>query len=197
MTNTSPERYESVLSGTAFSRSSAAKKRFPFARCAWRRARLPELAADIRADLAALTEIERAKVASVDAPAEVFGRLLGRVFSYAAPEEDSETLFDLGNALGKYIYAADAAEDYDADIRQKSYNPYVLLYGGACLSEEQRSNIHTSLVLTLEGVGSALEYLPFGNALAVEHILKNTVYVGLYKRLDFLRADSEQEKGKL
>lgn len=170
----------------------------PYAAYAKRRANLPLLSASVRDALSRLSALEREGVASVDAPATVFGELLGEVFAYGMKEEDRETLYDIGHALGRYIYAADAAEDYPDDVKGKSYNPYVLSYGGAPLDGEMKKTMQTSLTLTLGTLASALEYLPFGNAAAVESILKNTVYVGLPERLSFLKdTASDEKKGTL
>ena len=169
----------------------------PYAAYAKRRARLPELSATVRDALSRLSALEREGVASVDAPATVFGELLGAVFAYGMRQEDQETLYDIGHALGRYIYAADAAEDYEEDRKGHGYNPYVLSYGGAPLDGEMKGTMHTSLTLTLGTLASALEYLPFGNAAAVENILKNTVYVGLPERLAFLKETADERKETL
>ncbi len=169
----------------------------PYAALSAKRARLPALSATIRTQLRRLYEMERAKETSVDTVASVFGELLGAVFSEGIREEDRETLYDIGHALGCYIYAADAAEDYEDDRRHGAYNPYVLSYGGAALTAEMKATVHTSLLLTLSRLSGAIEYLPFGGADAVEHILKNTVYVGLPERLSFLKEERpDAEKGK-
>ncbi len=167
---------------------------YPYAAHAARRARMPALRAELREILSRIYEMERRGESSVDTVASAFGELLGRVFCAEIREEDRETLYDIGHALGCYIYAADAAEDYEDDRRRGAYNPYVLAYGGAPLTDERRSTIHTSLLLTLQRLSSALEYLPLDGADAVEHILKNTVYVGLPNRLSFLQATPPDEK---
>ena len=163
-----------------------------FARAA-KRAQLPELALMMEDALAALSRAEAAKSDSVDLPAELFGRLLGEIFAFGAPEGQRGTLSDIGSHLGAFIYVADAAEDYERDVRSDSYNPFRCRYGDGGLTAAQKQTVHTALMMRLQSLEQAMLALPFGDSREAENLLKNILYYGLPERISFL---SEAENGE-
>lgn len=156
-----------------------------------RRARLPGLDAEIAASLKELSALEAAGTASVDEPAEIFGRMLGRIFSYETEGADARVTYAFGRSLGRYIYAADAAEDYEKDREKGRYNPYVRQWNGEPLTCERKAVIHTALLLELRGLESAMNLLPAEGRDALFHIIANTVCEGLPDRIRFLLPKEE------
>lgn len=150
---------------------------------------LSEIAAD---RLAKIDALEAGKCASVDEPASLFGELLGEIFAYGLPEKDRLVPYECGYHLGRFIYAADAAEDYATDLEKGSYNPYVLLYGGEALTRENKDTIKCALLLECKKIEAAVNLLPFGNRATIENIINNIIYLGLVKRIEFL--DENEEK---
>lgn len=144
--------------------------------------------------LAEIREMERARLDRVDPPASAFGELLGEVFAFDLSEREARIGRELGYHLGKFIYAADAAEDYKKDAERGRYNPYVLSYGGRPLTEENRRTIHTALLLEARGMASAVELLPFGDRRILENLIKNITYRGLVSRIAFLIPEGEKER---
>lgn len=141
--------------------------------------------------LSAITALEKEKCGSVDEPAKLFGELLGGIFSEGIDGSDKTVLHTLGFHLGKFIYAADAAEDYEKDRKSGSYNPYVEMYGGAELTDENRATIKCALLLECRKLEGAVNLLPFGPHAIIENIINNIIYLGLPKRIEFL--DKPQE----
>ncbi len=158
----------------------------PIYSSARRRAKMEALSDTVRDKLLRITELERARVASVDEPAKLFGELLGAIFSEGLSEEAREVTYDVGYHLGKFIYMADAAEDYEKDLQRGSYNPYVLIYDGAELTPENKQSIKCGLILECRELESAVNRLPFGSLATIENIIKNIIYLGLTKRIEFL-----------
>ena len=157
-----------------------------------KRANIDEVSAVIAEKLAEITELEKAGTASVDEPARLFGELLGEVFSHGLSEKDALVTREFGYRLGRFIYAADAAEDYEEDRLSGKYNPYVLLYGTAPLTYENRQTIKCALMLECRGMEAAVNLMPFGTRYTIENIVKNIIYLGLIKRIEFLdKKDSE------
>ncbi len=147
---------------------------------------LSDLEAIVADRLARITELEEAKCPSIDEPAELFGQLLGEIFSYGYDGEARLVSYECGLHLGRFIYAADAAEDYDKDVKNGSYNPYVIQYGGAPLTDENRQSIKTGLILECSRIEAAVNLMPFDGKATIENIIKNVIYLGLVKRIDFL-----------
>ena len=158
------------------------------------KASLDDLSAIVADRLDRITLLEREGCKSVDAPAALFGELLGEIFAYGLPESDRLVPYEVGYHLGKFIYAADAADDYDEDVKSGSYNPFVLLYGGMPLTPENKQSIKVGLILECKRLEAAVNLLPFGSRKTIENIINNIIYLGLAERIKFL--DGEENKDK-
>jgi hypothetical protein len=158
----------------------------PMLGAAKKRASLPELDGIVSKKLAEITGLEDSGTSSVDKPATLFGELLGELFAYGLSEKDRLVPYTLGFHVGRFIYAADAAEDYGEDARCGKYNPYVILYEGKPLTEENKQSIKTALLLECKRIESAANLLPYGSRATVENIINNIIYLGLTKRIEFL-----------
>ncbi len=157
-----------------------------------KRAQLADLAALMGEKLDAITALERERCPSVDEPAHLFGELLGAVFANGLSGADRTVLYQCGYHLGKFIYAADAADDYEKDRKKGKYNPYVIAYGGAPLSDENKKTIKLALLLECKKIEQAVDFMPFGTRTTLENIVKNVIYRGLVERISFL--DPKEEK---
>lgn len=142
-----------------------------------------------------LSEIRRLECEgceSPDIPASLFGDLLGAIFSYGLDGKDALVTRTLGFHLGRFIYCADAAEDFDRDVKSGAYNPYVRSYGKE-LSEDDRATVKRALLVECTLLSQAVELLPFEKSKTIENIIKNITYKGLVKRISFLDEVSKGE----
>ncbi len=158
-----------------------------------KKAKIPTLREVIAERLEKITELEKKNLASVDEPASLFGELLGEVFAYGLDGSDRLVMYQCGYHLGSFIYAADAAEDYDDDVKSGKYNPYALIYGGKPLTDENKETIKCALLLECKQIEAAVNLMPFGERRIIENIVKNTIYLGLVKRISFLDPNSDKE----
>ena len=140
----------------------------------------------MRRELSAIRGMEDAGCTSVDLPAERFGVLLGETFAYGLADAARTLTYEIGYHLGKFIYVADAAEDYEKDRRRGAYNPFVLRYGTDRMTHDNRMTVHTALLLEAQQIGRAVELLPFGTRGTLERLIKNVTYRGLVERIRFL-----------
>jgi hypothetical protein len=101
--------------------------------------------------------------------------------------------YQVGYHLGRFIYAADAAEDYEKDKREGKYNPYVLTYVDG-MTMENKQTVKCALLLECKQIESAVNLLPFGNRATIENIINNIIYLGLVKRIEFLDKDGTEGK---
>ncbi len=118
-----------------------------------------------------LNRLEKENCPNPDEPAGCFGELMGELLVY---EEDlwAPTLRKMGNALGRYIYLADAAVDYRRDKKKKQYNPYLAM-GMA----EDWETWEQYLVLAMSRCTDAYERLPL---VQDKDILDNILYSGVW-----------------
>ena len=189
------EKLRDTLHDGGFFKKCFALFWLPYFKRAKRRAALPALAEKIRLHLDELYALEKDKAASVDLPAEAFGAMLGEIFKEGVEEDKAEAYYQIGLHLGRYIYIADAAEDREKDKKKKNYHPFLLLYGDAYNQKDTNQNIYTALLYELQQLANYVETLPFGQKAAAEHIIKNTVYLGLRERIRFLLPEDAKQKG--
>lgn len=160
-----------------------------------KRADMSALCDIVGAKLDAITELERRRVPSVDDPAVLFGELLGEIFRFGLDGDAAIVTYRIGYFLGQFIYAADAAEDYERDKKSGAYNPYLLMYGEN-MSADDRMTIKRALNCYIMSIAEALDFVPFGNKITIEHIVKNTVLLGLSDRIKFLDGADTKEQDK-
>ena len=118
--------------------------------------------------------LEKENCANPDLPAGAFGELMAELLVY---EEDlwSPVLREMGMALGRFIYLADAAVDYRRDKRKGKYNPYLTMNTG-----EDWSRWEEYLVLAMGRCTAEFEKLPL---VQDKPILDNILYSGVWGNL--------------
>lgn len=118
-----------------------------------------------------LSAMEQAGEDNPDLPAGCFGALMAELFVF---EEDrwQDTLRQMGAALGRFIYLADAAIDYRSDLKKKSYNPFVAMKTGCDWKRWEE-------YLVLE-MGRCTEYYQALPLVQDKAILDNILYSGIW-----------------
>jgi len=105
----------------------------PFLGTSYRRAkkRNPELDRIMKEHLTQLSEMEKNCDAyfGADCYAEVFGNLLADVVSHGMDCTEKRIAQSIGRAVGRWIYLADAADDFEEDRKKGRFNPYLRLFG--------------------------------------------------------------------
>lgn len=123
----------------------------------------------VKTGLQALSALEKENCQTADLPAGVFGKILADLF-WVEDDLWKRYLQDIGNALGRFIYLADAAVDYPKDIKKGSYNPFAAT--GLSLSQ-----VEEVLILEMGRCTSAFEKLPL---VRDKKILDNILYGGVW-----------------
>ena len=133
--------------------------------------RYPRQCKAIEACISQLNRLEKEGCGNPDIPAGCFGQLMGELMVY---EEDlwANTLRQLGDALGRFIYLADAAVDYRSDIRKKRYNPFAAMGGG---EDWQRWEEYLTLAM-----GRCTRYYESLPLVQDKDILDNILYSGVW-----------------
>ena len=121
--------------------------------------------------IAQLSALEKENCQNPDAPAGCFGALMAEILVY---EEDmwAPTLRQMGMALGRFIYLADAANDYPKDKKKKQYNPFL-----AMGMEADAAAWEQYLVLDMGRCTDYFERLPL---VQDKDILDNILYSGVW-----------------
>ena len=131
-----------------------------------------------------LSALEKANCSNPDEPAHEFGILMGELLVY---QEDfwSPTLRQMGDALGRFVYLADAAVDYREDVKKGKYNPFIAMGTG-----EDWQKWDDYLVLAMGRCTAYYEKLPLVQDKA---ILDNILYSGVWSNFRGRGAKAREE----
>lgn len=135
------------------------------------RQRYPRQCGAIESCIDKLSQLEKEGCDSPDETAGCFGQLMAELLVY---REDlwAPTLRQMGMALGRFIYLADAAVDYRRDKKKGRYNPFL-----AMGMDEDWQAWEQYLVLTIGRCTDYYERLPLVQDKA---ILDNILYSGVW-----------------
>lgn len=133
----------------------------------------PRQCAAIDHCISTLSRLEEENCPNPDEMANCFGRLMAELLVW---QEDlwADTLREIGFALGRFIYLADAAADYEKDRKKHKYNPYL----AAGIHDPALWDQH--LVLAMARCTAAFEKLPL---VQDKSILDNILYSGVWTNL--------------
>ena len=145
------------------------------------RERWPRQCEAIESCLRRLQALESEACHDPDTVAGCFGQLMAELFVY---EEDmwAPALRQMGFALGRFIYLADAAEDFAKDRKKHRYNPF---------QAEDWQQWETWLVMAMGRCTRFYDILPI---VQDKVILDNILYSGVWMR--FRTAQRRAEKRK-
>ena len=134
--------------------------------------------------IAKLSRLEKEGCANPDEPAGCFGALMAELLVY---REDlwADTLREMGMALGRFIYLADAAIDYRRDLRRHSYNPFAAMGQG-----EDWARWEQYLVLAIGRCTEHYERLPL---VQDKQLLDNILYSGVWIAYRSRHAGGQEE----
>lgn len=138
-----------------------------------------ELDKAVNDGLKRLSETEKEKLPSVDVPADKFGDILADILSYGLDGNSKRIMRNIGHHIGRWIYIIDAADDHNEDLAKKRFNPFIYLYDGKELTQEQKNDIATSLRLELLAAEPAFDLLDYNCDPNIEEIVKNIIYRGM------------------
>lgn len=133
-------------------------------------ARYPRQCKAMESCMARLSDMERREERNVDLLASCFGSLMEELF---VVREDmwEPYLRGAAQALGRFIYLADAVLDWKKDCKKGSFNPF---------GETLPDNAEEILVMTMGRVSSSFEMLPL---VQDKDILDNIIYSGVWVKL--------------
>ena len=159
----------------------------PFLSAGYRRARRrnPALDASIGAHLLSLSCLEKGDQSALgaDVLAVRFGELMADIFADGMEGSDERIARSIGYAIGRWIYLADAADDFSADRQKGRFNPYLLQFGENP-SESDWENVRVGMTLLLEDADRAFSLIDTYPADELRAILANILYLGLPNTAD-------------
>ena len=149
-------------------------------RRSYRRARrkLPEFDRLVRGCLDELHALERARVASLDRPADTFARILAALSACCDAADMRRILHELFYHIGRVIYLTDALCDVEEDLKSGGYNPVVLRYSvsEAPLAPSVRDALCATIFQSVHAACAAAALLDAGSESGIiENILQRGI----------------------
>ena len=138
-----------------------------------------QLIEKIKENLKKLSILEKNLCKSIDEAADPFATIMADIFGYASP-----SLKSLGYHIGRYVYIADACDDFKDDFEKNKYNPLVSAYSyDGVMTDYLRKSLEDLLYMTMTSLAMEYEKLPkFKN----KEILDNIIYLGIRAKADNL-----------
>lgn len=141
----------------------------------------PDISEKMRQMTQQLTALERQECADTDAVADTYAQLFGSVLMELDVMQ-SHILYDLGYALGRWVYLIDAYDDIRWDIKNGDYNVFVLKYGiTERIKDDQKKEAERNFFYTLATAADALSRLELKKN---RPILENIIRLGLRQQTE-------------
>jgi hypothetical protein len=135
--------------------------------------RRPQQRAAIERALGEIRALEEGADVPLDAAANRFGILMGELFAFKQ-DQWTETLWHFGRQLGRFVYAMDAAIDYEDDRKAGNYNP--LAEANSTVSE-----MRAYLSILIGNAAMVFERLPLVQDI---HLIRSVLYAGVWQRFN-------------
>ncbi|MDR0813613.1 MAG: DUF5685 family protein [Oscillospiraceae bacterium] len=129
--------------------------------------------------LARLTELETARSPVFDAYCDTFARITAASGRLGTRGAESPAISEALYCLGRYIYIADAADDYKEDEVRGRFNPIAACFGA--FDENAKQRITDLLTLAAGSAGLQIEGLA---ETAYTPIIRNVVFWGVKQNID-------------
>ncbi len=128
--------------------------------------------------LSELCEIEKNRLASIDAPADAFARLLQSLSDEIDNVNIRRIISQMLYHIGRYIYLIDAWDDLEKDIKSGVYNPVAERFGinEMPLSDEITEQIKETLAQSIKASIAAFELMDEGEK---GDLIRNILTLGL------------------
>ena len=171
----------------------------PFLRGAYKKAkrRHPELDRQIASRLDTLSRYEKGDLPFEGAEplAEQFGGLMEAVFSEGLTGVEARIAAAIGKSVGRWIYLADAADDFAEDLRRKRFNPYRSLFGDE-MTAKDREMLQLAMIAHLGEADRAFALMEDYPAPELKEILANILYLGLPAAVKRITAEQKPKRSK-
>lgn len=129
--------------------------------------------------LEAIHVCEQQQITDLDQLSSLFGKVMAEVVCLKK-DEWHDTLYRMGDYLGRFIYIMDAYDDIENDVKQQQFNPFMHSY----TKDGFDKRVKDILELMMVHCSEAFEVLPI---LTYQDILRNILYSGVWGKFEMTR----------
>lgn len=145
----------------------------------------PSIVTEVENSITKLDELEKSSSPSLDMAASAFAGATRAVFSgYVEDEEQKRVLSELGENVGRWVYIADALDDFSKDVEKGNYNPLIF-------RPEGNKNVQESAYEYLAKISAIIDLLDIRKNMG---IIDNIVMLGMRKQTDRVSGGAEHDK---
>ncbi|MBR6239168.1 MAG: hypothetical protein IKR03_00145 [Clostridia bacterium] len=139
------------------------------------RERYSDLDSVTASSISRLMELERSGSDNIDIVSSVTSDILGFVFK-SMGGDDVVSLEELGRALGRYIYLADAWNDYQDDLKHRNYNVFIARFGKDL--EEARKSAEFNIMASANQIVRSYQRIEiYKNKGILDNIIMNSIHL--------------------
>ena len=142
----------------------------------------PDIFKIVQDGMTAQFEVEKNKNTSIDLSAHNTAHILGQLFSYN--EENKDDVYKFGYQLGRVVYFLDAFDDYEDDLKNSSFNPFI---NSNNFVDDASKTINMS-------IGELTNILKQQELYDFKPIIENIIYDGLNYQLEKIENKHGGEK---
>lgn len=129
-----------------------------------------------------LLNLERKNCDSIDMICDPFGKMMQDIFVEILGDKATEVVKNLAYLLGKWIYIIDALDDFDKDLKKKSFNVFVNAYPQIKTKNDLVKSQFNDLITLFGGITSEIDRLASKLDYKFNHdLLDNVFYRGIKK----------------
>lgn len=139
----------------------------------------PEKTARIVKALEDIHACEEQQDMNLDRVSSLFGIVMGEILCYRN-DEWKDTLYQMGDYLGRFIYILDAYDDIEEDIKNNQYNPFKEDYKKDNFEKRAKDILELMIATSSE----AFEVLPI---FKYRDILRNILYSGIWSKYEMAK----------
>lgn len=135
-----------------------------------------------------VADIEKRGLEEIDLPMNLTGRMLGTLFQYDPQDFWADSLYRMGEGLGRFIYFMDAYDDLRRDVRRKKYNPLKSMMHQADFERLCKDG----LTMMMADCADAFEDLPI---VKDAELIRNILYSGVWAKYGYIQTQKAKSKG--
>jgi hypothetical protein len=152
------------------------------------RLKYPDKAQRINEALKQLSDAEKRKEENIDTASSFFAEIMA-CMAVMHEDEWAQELYNLGYALGKFIYLCDAYEDLEADVSAGRYN----VFENHVNQKDFDEMCEGILNVVMADCARAFERLPI---LEDAELMRNILYSGVWTRFHAAKQKRQKDGGK-
>lgn len=139
----------------------------------------PEKEKFFREGIERINWIEKSSNYSLDNISHEFGNILGSIFVYDVNHPKADVCYKIGYNIGRLIYILDCADDFEKDLKNKSFNPLNRYTHEGNITEELRSKLSDLLLPILSQLAQLVDTIRSNSS---GSLINNIAFYGIRRK---------------